>query len=212
MSELIIGLTGGVASGKTAATRAFEARGIVVADADLAARDAVAVDSAGLADVVATFGADALSADGSLDRAAMRQRIFVDPTARARLEAIIHPRVRLQLEAMCHAALGPYAVAAIPLLAEGGRTAYPWIARVLVIDVPVDTQIARLLQRDGIDIALAKGMIAAQATRSTRLAVADDVIVNDGTLEGLDAHVASLDAVYRGLASASLGSSTRRTE
>ncbi len=199
MSALIIGLTGGIASGKTAATQAFERRGIVVADADLAARDAVAPGSAGLAAVVEAFGADALSDDGSLDRAAMRRRIFEDPDARLRLEAIIHPRVRETLRVTCEAAPGPYAVAAIPLLTEGGRAAYPWLHRVLVIDVPRELQLARLLARDGIDAALAERMVAAQATRAARLAIADDVIVNDGTLEALDAAVGALDATYRGM-------------
>ncbi|MCD9095792.1 dephospho-CoA kinase [Luteimonas fraxinea] len=200
MSVLIIGLTGGIASGKTAATQAFERRGIVVADADLAAREAVAPGSTGLAAVVDTFGADALAEDGSLDRAAMRRRIFEDPQARVRLEAIIHPRVRAALRAACEAAPGPYAVAAIPLLTEGGRAAYPWLHRVLAIDVPRDLQLARLLARDGIDEILAERMVAAQVSREARLAIADDVIVNDGTLEALDAAVDVLDGTYRGMA------------
>ncbi|MFL6587548.1 MAG: dephospho-CoA kinase [Luteimonas sp.] len=200
MSALIIGLTGGIASGKTAATQAFERRGIVVADADLAAREAVAPGSPGLAAVVDAFGADALAEDGRLDRAAMRRRIFEDPQARARLEAIIHPRVRAALRAACETASGPYAVAAIPLLTEGGRAAYPWLHRVLVIDVPRDLQLARLLARDGIDALLAERMVAAQASREARSAVADDVIVNDGTLEALDAAVGVLDGKYRGMA------------
>ena len=202
MSALIIGLTGGIASGKTAATQAFERRGIVVADADLAARDAVAPGSAGLAAVVEAFGADALSDDGSLDRAAMRRRIFEDPEARLRLEAIIHPRVREALRVACETAPGPYAVAAIPLLTEGGRAAYPWLHRVLVVDVPRELQLARLLARDGIDAALAERMVAAQATRAARLAIADDVIVNDGSLDALDAAVGVLDAKYRQMAGA----------
>lgn len=200
MSALIIGLTGGIASGKTAATQAFEARGIAVADADVAARLAVAPGSVGLAQVVETFGAGALGDDGSLDRAAMRRRIFNDPTARRQLEAIIHPCVRALLQAECERAAGPYAVAAIPLLTEGGRAAYPWLQRVLVIDVPRELQLARLLARDGIDAALAERMVAAQATRAARLAIADDVIVNDGTLETLDAAVGALDVKYREMA------------
>jgi dephospho-CoA kinase len=200
MSVLIIGLTGGIASGKTAATQAFERRGIVVADADLAAREAVAPGSPGLSAVVDAFGADALAEDGSLDRAAMRRRIFEDPQARVRLEAIIHPRVRAALRAACEAAPGPYAVAAIPLLTEGGRTAYPWLHRVLVIDVPRDLQLARLLARDGIDEILAERMVAAQASREARLAIADDVVVNDGTLAALDSAVDVLDGKYRGMA------------
>ena len=200
MSDFILGLTGGVASGKSEITRRFEALGVVVADADTAARDAVAMGSPGLAEVVAAFRGDVLAADGSLDRAAMRRRVFADADARKRLEAIIHPRVRAALQAICANAVGAYAIAAIPLLAEGGgRSAYPWLDRILVIDVPVVVQHARLLQRDGIDAALADRMIATQATRVQRLAIADDVIINDGALDALDAHVAALDARYRSL-------------
>lgn len=204
MSDFIIGLTGGVASGKSAVASRFEARGVFVADADLAAREVVAVGSEGLDEVVAAFGAGALAADGALDRAAMRRLIFDDDAARLRLEAIIHPRVRGALCLACDAATGPYAIAAIPLLAEGGgRAAYPWLDRILVVDVPVAVQHARLLRRDGIDAALADRMIAAQATRQQRLAIADDVVVNDGPLEALDGHVDALDRRYRALAGVS---------
>ncbi len=201
MSDFIIGLTGGVASGKSAVTARFEALGVAVADADVAAREAVAPGSGGLAEVVAAFGPGVLAPDGALDRAAMRRRVFDDDDARRRLEAIVHPRVRAALHAACAAAPGAYAVAAIPLLAEGGgRAAYPWLDRILVVDVPVAVQHARLLRRDGIDAGLADRMIAVQATRAQRLGIADDVIVNDGPLEALDAHVAALDRRYRRLA------------
>lgn len=201
MSHFIIGVTGGVASGKSAVTQRFEALGIAVADADIAARTAVAPGSSGLAAVVAAFGESVVAADGSLDRAAMRQRVFGDDPARRRLEGIVHPLVRAQLQRECEAAAGPYAIAAIPLLAEGGgRVAYPWLQRILVVDVPVEVQRARLMLRDGIDAALADRMIAAQASRAQRLAIADDVIVNDGGLALLDQHVAALDRRYRTLA------------
>jgi dephospho-CoA kinase len=196
-----IGLTGGIASGKTAVAHAFESLGIVVADADLAARAAVTVGSEGLAEVVAAFGPDVLDADGALDRAAMRKRAFGDEAARKRLEAIVHPRVRETLARQCTQATSAYAIAAIPLLAEvGGRSAYPWLQRILVVDVPVDAQRERLMRRDGIDAALADRMIAAQATREQRLAIADDVLVNTGSLEDLRRHAAGLDARYRKLA------------
>ena len=117
MSNYVIGLTGGVASGKSEVTRRFEAFGVAVADADLAARDAVAPGSDGLAEIVETFGNEVLAADGMLDRAAMRRRVFADDAARGRLEAIIHPRVRIALREACLAAGRPYAIAAIPLLA-----------------------------------------------------------------------------------------------
>ncbi|MGH8085533.1 MAG: dephospho-CoA kinase [Lysobacter sp.] len=201
MSDYIIGVTGGVASGKSTVTRHFESRGIVVADADLAAREAVTVGSEGLAEVVQAFGRAILTDDGTLDRAAMRQRVFADAAARAELEAIIHPRVRARLRALCATADGPYAIAAIPLLTEGGgRVAYPWLDRVLVVDVPVAVQLERLMRRDGAAMPLAEAMIAAQATRAQRLAVADDVIVNDGPLEALVTHVEALDRRYRALA------------
>lgn len=201
MAAYCVGLTGGIASGKSAVGRAFESLGIVVADADIAARDAVAAGSAGLAEVVAAFGADVLATDGSLDRATMRQRVFGDDAARKRLEAIVHPRVRGTLMRQCAQAPGAYAIAAIPLLTEvGGRIAYPWLQRFLVVDVPVETQRARLIQRDGIDAALADRMIAAQATREQRLGIADDVIVNSGSLDDLQRHVAALDRRYRRLA------------
>lgn len=201
MSDYVIGLTGGIASGKSAVSQRFEALGIVVADADAAAREAVAVGSDGLADVVDMFGAGVLAADGSLDRPAMRRRVFADPDARKRLEGIIHPHVRELLHAACTRAGSPYAIAAVPLLAEGGgRRAYPWLRRILVVDVPEAVQLQRLLQRDGIDELLARRMIEVQASRRQRLAIADDVLANDGPLEALDERVAALDRLYRNLA------------
>ena len=201
MAAYCIGLTGGIASGKTTVASAFESLGIVVADADIAAREAVAVGSEGLAGIVAAFGTDVLDADGALDRAAMRKRVFGDDSARKRLETIIHPRVRETLARQCTQASSPYAIAAIPLLTEvGARAAYPWLQRILVVDVPVDVQRERLMRRDGIDAALVGRMIAAQATREQRLAIADDILVNVGSLEDLQQHVAALDARYRTLA------------
>lgn len=201
MSGFLVGLTGGVASGKSALADRFSALGVTVADADVAARDAVAVGSEGLAEVVAAFGPGVLDAAGALDRPAMRRRVFADDGARHALEAIIHPRVRAWLHAACRAAGGHYAIAAIPLLAEGGgRLAYPWLDRVLVVDVPRDVQVARLLARDGVDTALANRMIDAQASRRERLAIADDVIANDGPIGRLDIAARDLDAQYRALA------------
>lgn len=201
MSAYVVGVTGGVAAGKSAITRRFEALGVFVADADLAARAVVEPGSPGLEAVVAAFGAAVLGADGGLDRAAMRERVFADAGARRQLEAIIHPRVRALLQADCAAADGAYAIAAIPLLAEGGgRATYPWLDRILLIDVPVELQRARLMRRDGVDATLAERMIAAQATRAQRLAIADDVVVSDGELELLGQHAAALHRRYRLLA------------
>lgn len=198
-----IGLTGGIASGKSEVAHRFQALGVQVVDADVAAREVVAAGSVGLAEVVTAFGTGILDPAGALDRAAMRRHVFDDPSARTRLEAIVHPRVRAMLEAASATATGAYAVAAIPLLAEGGgREHYPWLDRILVVDVSPDVQLTRLLQRDGIDAALARRMVMAQASRGQRLAIADDVIVNDGTLEALGTHVEKLDALYRALATA----------
>lgn len=203
MSDYIVAITGGVASGKSEVSRRFQALGVVVADADVAARTVVAPGTPGLAEIVATFGPATLAADGRLDRTAMRRRVFDDPTARQALEAIIHPRVRAQLQEECRDAVGPYAMVAVPLLTEvGGREAYPWVQRILVVDVPVEVQRARLMQRDGSDAGLAQRMIDAQATRAQRLALADDVLVNQGALADLDAHIVALDRRYRQLAGA----------
>ncbi|MBO9716740.1 MAG: dephospho-CoA kinase [Pseudoxanthomonas sp.] len=211
MSDFIIGLTGGVASGKSEVTRRFEALGVHVADADVIARAVVEPGQPALAEIARHFGVDMLLADGQLDRRRLRERIFADPQARTDLEAITHPAIRLALAAQCRAAPGPYAVAAIPLLAEaGGRATYPWLDRILVVDAPAQLQHARLMRRDGVDEALAARMIEAQATREARLAIADDVLLNDGQPGHLDAPVAALDARYRVLAAQSRESGIAR--
>jgi dephospho-CoA kinase len=204
MARYRVGLTGGVASGKSVVARAFRDLGVAVVDADIAARDAVAPGTDGLAEVVAAFGTGVLDANGALDRVAMRQRVFSDADARRQLEAIVHPRVRASLQAASAAAPGPYVLIAIPLLAEGGgRDGYPWLDRILVVDAPVATQLARLLQRDGIDAVLAGRMVDAQASRRDRLAIADDILVNDGGIAALDEPIRGLDSQYRVLAAGS---------
>ncbi|WP_313494512.1 dephospho-CoA kinase [Stenotrophomonas sp.] len=201
MSSFIVGLTGGIASGKSEVSRRFEALGIAVADADVAAREVVAIGSPGLAAIAELFGADVLQADGSLDRAYLRQRVFANPDERRALEAITHPAIRARVRSLCEAAPSPYAIAAIPLLTEaGGRSTYPWLQRILVVDTPEEVQHARLLSRDSIDAALAERMIQAQASRTQRLALADDVIINDGHPDALQVHIEALDARYRELA------------
>ena len=200
MSDYFIGLTGGIASGKSALEREFVARGIFVADADLIARQIVEPGQPALEAVVTHFGASVLTADGRLDRAGLRALVFDNEPARRALEAILHPVIRTQLHEQCRAAASAYAIAAIPLLTEGGgRDAYPWLHRILVVDALPATQKTRLMQRDGIDDALAEKMIAAQATRAQRLAIADDIVVNDGELSHLSAAVDELDARYRAL-------------
>ena len=202
MSDFTIGLTGGIASGKSEVSRRFEALGIVVADADVAAREVVAPGSPALARIVERFGVDIVQADGTLDRALLRQRVFANDDERRALEAITHPAIRRRMMDICAAAPGLYAIAAIPLLTEvGGRAAYPWLDRILVVDTPVALQHARLLRRDNINAELADRMIQAQATREQRLALADDVIVNDGHPDALQAQVEALDQRYSELAS-----------
>lgn len=203
MSDYFIGLTGGIASGKSALEKAFAAHGIVVADADLLAREVVAPGEPALAAVVERFGRDVLQADGQLDRAALRVRVFGDPDQRRTLEAILHPAIRARLEAICRAAPGPYAIATVPLLTEGGgRAAYPWLHRILVVDTPAAVQKARLMQRDGIDATLADQMMAAQASRAERLALADDIVVNDGDIHHLQHAADALHLRYLALATA----------
>jgi len=196
LSKLFVGLTGGVASGKSTVARAFAALhpGCVV-DADVAARAVVAPGTEGLAAVVAAFGPGVLQADGQLERAALRRTVFADAAARKQLEALLHPRIRQWMLAQAEQAKSPYVVFDIPLLTEsGGRVAWPMLHRVLVVDVPVATQRARLLARDGVDADLADRMMGAQATRAQRLALASDVLVNMGTEAELAQAVGRLDA------------------
>jgi dephospho-CoA kinase len=194
-----IALTGGIAAGKSAVARRFEALGVHVHDADVAAREVVEPGTRGLAEVVDAFGPDVLDAAGRLDRIAMRQRIFAEPTARKRLEAIIHPRVRHWLRERAQAEQGAYCLLAIPLLAENiGH--YRWIDRVLLVDVPEPVQVSRLIARDGIDETLARRMLAHQASRAERLALADDVIENSVGESALDDAVAELHRRYLALA------------
>lgn len=197
----VVALTGGIASGKSAVTRRFEAHGMAVYDADVAAREVVKPGSEGLQAIVDRFGSEALDAAGQLDRASMRLRVFEDETARRTLEAITHPRVRTWLREHAEADRGPYCLLAIPLLAEN-IDHYRWVQRILVVDAPEAVQLERLMKRDGIDAVLAQRMIERQASRSQRLALADDVIENGGDEAALDAAVAELHAHYLALAAA----------
>lgn len=198
-TSYVVALTGGVAAGKSAVTRRFAALSVPVHDADVAARDVVATGSEGLAAIVTRFGRDVLAADGQLDRPAMRQRIFADPAARRALEAIVHPRVRQWLHDRALTGTAPYCLLAIPLLARN-IDHYRWVDRVLLVDAPESTQLARLIARDGIDETLARRMLAQQASRAERRAIADDVIDNSGDEAALDAAVASLHQRYLALA------------
>jgi dephospho-CoA kinase len=197
----VIALTGGIASGKSAVTRCFEALGIAVYDADIAAREVVAPGSEGLQAIVSVFGPDALDAEGKLDRAAMRRRVFADDQARLSLESITHPRVRQWLREHALADLGAYCLLAIPLLAEN-IDHYRWVDRVLVVDAPDDVRLSRLMQRDHIDADLAQRMLDRQASREQRLAIADDVVDNGGDEAALRPAVERLHEKYLGLAGA----------
>jgi len=195
-----IALTGGIASGKSAVAERFAARGANVIDADRVARELVARGSPALAEIVALFGHGVLAADGTLDRAALRERIFAAADARARLNAVMHPRIRDALRERAQAAgSARYNLLAIPLLAEN-QAHYAWVDRVLLVDVPRELQLQRLIARDRVDAGLAQAMLAAQASREQRLALADDIIDNTGSIATLDARVAALHARYLELA------------
>ncbi|AAM38088.1 dephospho-CoA kinase [Xanthomonas citri pv. citri] len=197
MSDFIVGLTGGIASGKSALAAEFEKLGVPVIDADVIARQ-VAEPGPILDAIAAYFGDSVLLPDGTLNRQALRYRVFADTAQRQALEAITHPAIRRELQRAALAAQGPYAIVAIPLLAEaGGRATYPWLDRILVVDVPVALQHERLMQRDGATAELADRMITAQATREKRLAIADEVVCNHGVLKQLSQAARRLDADYR---------------
>ncbi len=197
---LRVGLTGGIASGKTRVAEAFARAGAVVIDTDQLARDVVAPGTPGLARITETFGEAVLDAEGVLDRAAMRRRVFADPDARRALESITHPLIRSALVAESDRLNGPYQILVVPLLVESGLDES--CDRVLVVDVAEEPQLARLLERDGETPAGAGAMLAAQTSRAARLARADDVIVNDGSLQQLEACVHRLDQYYREIAAA----------
>lgn len=193
----VIALTGGIASGKTAVSDRFAERGATVVDTDRIARAVVEPGSEGLRAVVDAFGPEVLADDGQLDRRVLRNRIFSDSAARARLDAILHPRIARAARAAIAEADGPYVVLVVPLLVETGL--FEDADRVLVVDVPESLQLQRLTARDGVGPEQARAALAAQASRAERLAVADDVIENSGTLEALDVSVEALDRRYRAL-------------
>lgn len=203
---LRIGLTGGIASGKTAVGDRLAELGAVVVDADVLAREVVAVGTPGHAEVVATFGRSVVAPDGAIDRPALAKIVFADVAARRKLEAIVHPRVRIAARAAEAAAVAadPDAVVVhvIPLLAETGRSsAYD---RVVVVDVAPAVQLERLVRTRDADPVEAQQRIDAQASRADRLAIADDVLANDGTLADLLVHV---DALWSRLQQAATGAS-----
>ncbi|MCB1555535.1 MAG: dephospho-CoA kinase [Xanthomonadales bacterium] len=194
MNAVPIVVTGGVASGKSTVTRCFEQLGVTIVDADLVAREVVAPGAPALTEIAARWGESVLAADGSLDRGAMRERVFADPAQRQELEAILHPRIRTRMRALADTAAGAYVLLAIPLFVESGD--YGWVRRVLLVDVPESMQRSRLMQRDGSSARQVDGLLAAQASRAARWARADDVLINDGPLTALEAAVRRLHNRY----------------
>lgn len=195
---LRIGLTGGIASGKSAVADMFIERGITVIDTDMVAREVVEPGEPGLAAVTEVFGTEVLNPDGSLDRARLRTIVFGDTDAKERLEAILHPLIRKTTFAHAQSSGGPYQVFAVPLLAETGFD--DLVDRVLVVDCPVELQLERLMVRDGENETSARNILGAQASREERLAIADDVITNTGSISDLQAEVERLHGKYLNLA------------
>ncbi|MEJ0098640.1 MAG: dephospho-CoA kinase [Pseudomonadota bacterium] len=194
-----IALTGGVASGKSTVARLFVALGAQLIDTDQIARNVVVPPSAVLDRIAARFGTDMLLANGSLDRARMRRLVFADSAARGDLEAITHPAIHEEVERLSRTAGGPYQLIAIPLLVET-NTADRY-DRVLLVDSQPDTRQRRLMVRDGVDAAAAAAILAAQATRDARRALAHDIIDNDGDIGQLAAQVETLHRRYLALGS-----------
>jgi dephospho-CoA kinase len=202
--RLRIGLTGGIASGKSTVAQRFVELGVPVIDADEAARTVVLPGRPGLARVVEKFGVGVLAADGQLDRRALRNQVFSDPALRKELEAILHPLIQAEMKRSAAAAVGPYLVMAIPLLVEGGRGRNQ-VDRILVVDVDESVQLQRVMTRDSSTLEQAQAILAAQASRTDRLKAADDVLVNSSTVSDLHQAVDRLHERYLQLAAASTG-------
>ncbi|MBV8403483.1 MAG: dephospho-CoA kinase [Gammaproteobacteria bacterium] len=195
-----IGLTGGIASGKSTAAKFFGALGVPILDSDQIARDVVEPGQPPLERLVERFGAKILTADGHLDRPALRDIVFSDPKARADLEALTHPAIGAAMEARSAAAGGPYQILVIPLLVEKNLTSH--VDRVLVVDCDQELQIRRLRDRDGSTPAQVQAILKAQAPRAARLKAADDIIHNDTDMSAVRDQVAALHTRYLELAAA----------
>lgn len=194
MAAWILGVSGGIGSGKTAATDHFQTLGIDVIDADIVAREIVQIGESALADIAEHFGQNVLQADGTLNRAVLREIVFTDPAQRKALEVITHPAIRQRLHEQCMAAQSPYAILASPLLWESGQAALT--QRSLLIDASEATQLARASQRDGVSEAQIRAIMAAQWTREQRLAAADDVISNEGSVAELQQQINDIHQTY----------------
>jgi dephospho-CoA kinase len=195
-----VGLTGGIGSGKSTVADLFAARGVPVVDTDVIAHQITAPQGVAMPQIREKFGPEFVAPDGSMDRARMRALVFSDESARKRLEAITHPLIRSETERASRTATGPYVIVVVPLLVESG-TWKTRVDRVLDVDCSVETQIARVMRRNGFAREQVLAIIARQATREARLAAADDVVVNDGaSLESLSQDVDALHARYLALA------------
>lgn len=191
---VVIGLTGGIGSGKTAATDAFANLGIDIIDADQVARDVVAKGSEGLNQIVAHFGTEILLESGELDRAALRERVFQNNSEKQWLNSLLHPMIRQRMLALIDASKSVYCVLSVPLLIENNMTSL--CERVVVVDCSEATQQARAMARDGSSKQIIANIMASQASREERLAAADDVLNNSGTLAQLNAQVSALHLHY----------------
>ena len=189
-----VGLTGGIASGKSTAAKFFDALGVPILDSDQVARDVVEPGQPPLERLVERFGPSILTPDGHLDRPALREIVFSDPKARADLEALTHPAIGAAMEARSASAGGPYQILVIPLLVEKNLSAH--VDRVLVVDCEEQAQIRRLRARDGSTLEQAKAILNAQASRAARLKAADDVIHNDTDMNAVRNQVTALHARY----------------
>lgn len=205
----IVGVTGGIGSGKSAVTQRFESHGIHVVDADIVAREVVAPGEPALQAIVDHFGPKVILPDGQLDRRALRARVFEAPAERRWLEQLTHPLIRERLLAQLAASPSPYSILVAPLLLEG--TLHSAVNRILVVDAPESQQIARTVARDNTDAASVQAVLDAQLSRAERCARADDIIVNDSDLQHLDDAVDALHQRYLQLSQASEHTQTERT-
>ena len=187
---MIVGLTGGIGSGKTAVSDCFEELGIVIVDADLASRVVVEKGKPCLEQISERFGQDILNESGELDRAKLREIIFNSDEEKDWLESLLHPAIGRQIQDELKASTSPYSILVSPLLLETGQKDY--CDKVLVVDVPVETQVERTLKRDGVSEEQVQSIIKAQISRQNRLELADEVIINDGSLEDLQLVVKQL--------------------
>ncbi|BAE73736.1 Dephospho-CoA kinase [Sodalis glossinidius str. 'morsitans'] len=198
MTQYIVALTGGIGSGKSTVANTFAALGVPLVDADVIAREVVQPESAALRAIVQRFGPAMLSADGSLDRAALRARIFSDPAEKTWLNGLLHPLIQRQTEQQLRSARAPYVLWVVPMLIENNLQQRA--NRVLVVDVDRERQIARTISRDGVSREQVENILAAQVSRQRRLACADDIIDNSGRPEEITDRVATLHQRYLALA------------